>query len=94
MGEDEKMFQIGVRALIAVALLTVGLQVCYRTQKNALNDIRRETRTTMQNVTVAQTKFESLTRPEFLRSVVVEMNPRAEIVGTKKYISIDDIPMR
>lgn len=94
MGEDEKMFQIGVWTCVAVLLLTVCLQVCYRTQNNALRDMRIQTAETQKQIASEQRVFESLTRPEMLRGVVFGINPRAEIIGSKKYVSINDIPLR
>ena len=58
MAEDEKMFHIGVWALCGVIVLTVGLQVCYRTQIRTLNHVRREIVRTQQDIAAAETKFE------------------------------------
>ncbi|MBO7066441.1 MAG: hypothetical protein J6W40_02345 [Alphaproteobacteria bacterium] len=94
MNEDEKMFQIGVWALIIMAVLTVILQVCYRTQNRVLNRVRADIIQTKQNIAVAETDFAAYVRPEILGSVVKLINPKAETVGFQKNISINELPER
>lgn len=94
MNEDEKMFQIGVWALIIMAVLTVILQVCYRTQNRVLNHVRADIIQTKQNIAVAETDFAAYVRPEILGSVVKLINPKAETVGFQKNISINELPER
>ena len=94
MNEDEKMFQIGVWSLIIVAVLTVILQVCYRTQNRVLNRVRADIVQTKQNIAVAETDFAAYVRPEILGSVVKLINPKAETVGFQKNISINELPER
>ena len=94
MNEDEKMFQIGVWALIIVAFLTVILQVCYRTQNRVLNSVRAEIIQKKQNIAIAETDFAAYVRPEILGSVVKLINPKAETVGFQKNISINELPER
>ena len=94
MNEDEKMFQIGVWSLIIVAVLTVLLQVCYRTQNRVLNGVRAEIVQTKQNIAVAETDFAAYVRPEILGSVVKLINPKAETVGFQKNVSINELPER
>ena len=94
MNEDEKMFHIGVWALITMAVLTVLLQVCYRTQNRVLNRVRADVIQTKQAIAVAETDFASYVRPEVLGNAVKIINNRAETVGFQKNIFIDDIPER
>ncbi len=94
MNEDEKMFQIGVWALIIMAVLTVILQVCYRTQNRVLNRVRAEIIQTKQNIAVAETDFAAYVRPEILGNAVKLINPKAETVGFQKNISINELPER
>lgn len=94
MNEDEKMFQIGVWTLIVVAVLTVILQVCYRTQNRVLNRVRADIIQTKQNIAVAETDFAAYVRPEILGSVVKLVNPKSETVSFQKNVSIGDLPER
>ena len=94
MNEDEKMFQIGVWALIIMAVLTVILQVCYRTQNRVLNHVRADIVQTKQSIAVAETDFAGYVRPEILGSVVKLVNPKAETVGFQKNVSINELPER
>ena len=94
MNEDEKMFQIGVWSLIIMAVLTVILQVCYRTQNRVLNRVRADIVQTKQNIAIAETDFAAYVRPEILGSVVKLINPKAETVGFQKNISINELPER
>lgn len=94
MNEDEKMFQIGVWSLIIMAVLTVILQVCYRTQNRVLNRVRADIIQTKQNIAVAETDFAAYVRPEILGSVVKLINPKAETVGFQKNVSINELPER
>ena len=94
MNEDEKMFQIGVWSLMIMAVLTVILQVCYRTQNRVLNRVRADIIQTKQNIAVAETDFAAYVRPEILGSVVKLINPKAETVGFQKNISINELPER
>ena len=94
MNEDEKMFQIGIWTLIIVAVLTVILQVCYRSQNRVLNRVRADVIQTKQNIAVAETDFAAYVRPEILGSVVKLVNPKSETVGFQKNISINDLPER
>jgi hypothetical protein len=94
MNEDEKMFQIGIWSLIIMAVLTVILQVCYRTQNRVLNRVRADIVQTKQNIAIAETDFAAYVRPEILGSVVKLINPKAETVGFQKNISINELPER
>ena len=94
MNDDEKMFQIGVWSLVIVAVCAVMLQVCYRTQNRVLMRVRADIIQTKQSIAVAETDFAAYLRPEVLGSVVKLINPRAEIVGFQKNVSINDLPER
>ena len=94
MSEEEKMFQIGCWALVLIAVLTAILQVCYRTQNNALNRVRRETVQTQQDIAVAQANFASYVRPEILRNLVYSVYPKAEAISFHKLVSVYDLPVR
>ncbi len=94
MNEDEKMIQIGLWSFGAVILLTVGLQVCYRTQIRTLKHVRAEIVNTQKEIAVAVTKFEGYKRPEVLRNLVAGVIPRAEAIGYHKSVSIDALPDR
>jgi hypothetical protein len=89
--EDEKMFQIGVWSMGLVLLLTVCLQVCYRTQNRALNRVRRDIIQTQQEYAVAQANFAAYVRPEILRDLVSRTSPKAEVVSFNKAVSIIEL---
>lgn len=91
MGEDEKMFHIGMWAVGAVVMLTVGLQVCYRTQNRARDAVRREIVRTQQEIAVAEASFASYVRPEILRSMVVTIAPKSESISFNKTVSIAEL---
>lgn len=94
MNEEEKMFQIGLCAMLGMFLLTVMLQVCYRTQNRALTRVRDDTVHVQQQIAAATANFASYVRPEVLRNIVNGVFPRAEVVGFQKTVSIDALPLR
>lgn len=94
MNEDEKMFHIGVWSLIVVAVLTVVLQACYRTQNRVLSHVRADIVRTKKEIAVAETDFAAYVRPEILGSVVKLMSPKAETVSFQKSVTISDLPER
>jgi len=69
MHDDEKMFQIGVWSLGVVLMMTVTLQVAFRTQNRQINRVRREIVQTQQKIAVAEANFASYVRPESLRKL-------------------------
>ena len=91
MSEEEKMFQIGCWALVLIAVLTAILQVCYRTQKRMLNNVRAQIVETQQDIAVAKTNFASYVRPEILRNLVISITPDAEPISFHKNISVDKL---
>ncbi len=94
MNEDEKMFHIGLWALGAVLMLTVTLQVCYRTQNRNRAHIRNEIVDTQQQYAASQANFASYVRPEILRNLVVSVAPKSQIISFQKSISVDELPDR
>lgn len=94
MQDDEKMFHIGMWSMGAVLLLTVTLQVCYRTQNNVRNRVRAEIVHTQQEIAVAQANFASFVRPEILRNLVTSIAPETETISFNKSVSIDQLANR
>lgn len=94
MNQDEKMFQIGMWALGAVLVLSVGLQVCYRTQNRSRNRVRADIVRTQQEYAALQANFASYVRPEILRNLVVSIAPKSEVISFHKAVSIDELPFR
>ena len=94
MNEDEKMFQISLWMVGGVLLLTVGLQVCYRTQDRARARIRAETIYTQQEIAARQANFASYVRPEILRNLVVSVAPKSEVISFHKFVQIDQLEPR
>ena len=94
LSEDEKMFHIGIWALCAVLFLTIGLQVCYRTQNRTRNHVRNQIVSTQKEIANAETRFEGYKRPEVLRNLVGGVVPNATAIGYQKSVSIDELPDR
>lgn len=92
--EDEKMFQIGVWSLGLVLLMTVCLQVCFRTQNRALNRVRHDIVHTQQEYAVAQANFASYVRPEILRNLVTSVSQKVEVISFNKAISVSELQDR
>lgn len=94
MGDDEKMFHIGLWAVGAIILLTAGLQVCYRTQNRERDRVRAEIVRAQQEIAAQQANFASYVRPEILRNLVVSITPKAEVISFHKSIAIDELPVK
>lgn len=94
MHDDDKMFQIGVWSLGIVLLMTVTLQVAFRTQNRQINRVRREIIHTQQKIAVAEANFASYVRPEILRNLVVSIAPKSEAISFNKSIAINDLMAR
>ena len=94
MNEDEKMFHIGICTLIAAVVMTVVLQVCYRTQNRVLKRVHTEILATNRQIAIDETKFAELVLPTSLRDRVTTNMPRAETIGFHKNITIDELPDR
>lgn len=94
MHDDEKMFHIGAWSIGIVMMLSVTLQVGFRTQNRQINRVRRDIVETQQKIAVAEANFASLVRPEVLRNMVVSILPKVEGIGFQKSVTIDDLPNR
>ncbi len=94
MNEEQKMFRIGVWSLVGIIFVIVGLQVCYRIQHKSLKFTHDEIVKTQQQIAIEQAKFESMINVEFLQDKVKMMNSNAEIIGFRKYVEIEDLPLR
>ena len=94
MHDDDKMFQIGVWSLGIVLLMTVTLQVAFRTQNRQINRVRREIVHTQQKIAVAEANFASYVRPESLRNLVNGLAPKSETISFNKSIAINDLMAR
>ena len=94
MNDDEKMFQIGVWSFGIVLLISVVLQVSYRTQSRQINRVHRDIVQTQQKIAVAQASFASYVRPEILRSMVSTITPKSEAVSFHKSVDIESIPLQ
>ena len=92
MSDDEKMLKIGLTAFFVVLIMTMVLQVCYRTQYRQINLVRKQIVQTQQDIAVAEAQFASFVRPEILRNMVLAVTPKAEVVSFQKSIAIRDIP--
>lgn len=94
MHDDEKMFHIGAWSIGIVMMLSVTLQVGFRTQNRQINRVRRDIVETQQKIAVAEANFASLVRPEVLRNMVVSILPKVEGISFQKSVIIDDLPNR
>ncbi len=94
MNDEQKMFNIGVGALVCCIFVMVGLQVCFRMQHRSLNYTNDEIVKTQQQYALEQAKFESMTNAEYLQDKVKSVVPNAEIIGFKKYTTVEDLPLR
>lgn len=91
MGEDEKMLRIGFSVFSAVVILTIALQVCYRTQNRMRDHVHRDTIRTQQEIAQAEANFASYVRPEILRNMVVTIDPHSESIRFNKTVSIAEL---
>ena len=94
MHDDEKMFHIGAWAFGLALMISVVLQVAYRTQDRQLNRVRREIEQTQKDIAVAQASFAAYVRPEILRNLVVSVAPKSEPVSFNKSVAIYELPIR
>ncbi len=94
MKDDEKMIRIGFWSLGLVLLISIVLQVGFRTQNRQINRVRREIVQTQQKIAVAEANFASYVRPEILRNLVVSVAPKSEVVSFNKSVAIADLPNR
>ncbi|MBR5625394.1 MAG: hypothetical protein IKW67_01260 [Alphaproteobacteria bacterium] len=94
MNDDKKMFQIGAWSLGIVLLISIILQVAFRTQDRQISRVRRDIVVTQQKIAVAEANFASYVRPEILRNIVAGNMPKVEVVSFNKAINIADLPIR
>ena len=94
MNDDEKMFQIGMWSLGVVLMLSVMLQVAFRTQNRQINRVRRNIVEVQQKIAVAEAGFASYVRPESLRNLVISLEPKSEAVSFNKAVAVNELPFR
>ncbi len=94
MHDDEKMFHIGAWSIGIVMMLSVTLQVGFRTQNRQINRVRRDIVETQQKIAVAEANFASQVRPEVLRNTVEIIVGKVEAISFQKSVTIDDLPNR
>ncbi len=94
MHDDEKMFQIGVWSVGIVLMMTVVLQVAFRTQNRQINRVRREIVATQQQIAVAEANFAAYVRPEILRNLVVSVAPKSEVISFNKSVAIGELKVK
>lgn len=94
MHDDEKMFHIGAWSIGIVMMLSVTLQVGFRTQNRQINRVRRDIVETQQKIAVAEANFASQVRPEVLRNTVEIIVGKVEAISFQKSVAIDDLPNR
>ena len=94
MSEDEKMQHIGYWSVAVMFFLTVILGAMSRTQNREINHVRRNIVKMQQQIAVAEAQFASYVRPESLRSMVVTIEPKSEVVSFKKSVAIDSLSNR
>jgi len=89
--EDEKMFHIGVTALLVILALGAALQVGFRVQNNARAHTRRAIELNQQKFADDRTRLSSMLRNESLRHIVFDVFPDFEQIGYRKKISISEL---
>lgn len=94
MHDDEKMFHIGAWSIGVVMMLSVTLQVGFRTQSRQINRVHRDIVETQQKIAVAEANFASQVRPEVLRNTVEIIVGKVEAISFQKSVAIDDLPNR
>ena len=93
MRDDEKMFNLGLFAMLTVVGLIVFLQVCYCVQNENLAAVRNSLENTRQEYGDAADRISKLSSGDYLSSSVMSMNPAAVNVSISKTIHIDSIKM-
>lgn len=94
MNEDVKMFHIGIAMFVAMGVVTMALQVCYRVQNDSRRSVRQKIVQTQKDYAVAQANFASYVRPEILRNLVTSAVPKAEVISFHKSVEIHELPDR
>ena len=95
MNEDERMFHIGVAMLVIMGIVTVALQVCYRTQNRERRSVREQIQERQQDIALAETEFASYVRPESLRNLIDTNGfSKVEPISFNKSVEIQELPDR
>ncbi|MBN1325094.1 MAG: hypothetical protein JW974_02660 [Alphaproteobacteria bacterium] len=92
MNEDEKMFKWGLGLAMFVLMLTAALQVCYRTQNRARNNVHKEIVKIQQEIAIADANFSSYVGNEFLRNLVTTIYPKVEVITFNKSVTAAELP--
>ncbi|MCQ2562222.1 MAG: hypothetical protein MJ158_01225 [Alphaproteobacteria bacterium] len=93
MREDDKMWCIGLMSLILVFVLSSFIQVCHRIQNKTLSDIHAEREIVRRDYSKADELYTQYSSAEYLRTAIINRNPKAEHVNFEKKINIKDIPI-
>ena len=80
--------------MVLMIIVTVGLQVCYRTQNNERKRVRGQIVQTQQKIADKQARFAAQVSPESLRNLVSGVLPKAEVISFHKSVEIQDLPDR
>ncbi|MBO7643091.1 MAG: hypothetical protein J6S74_03105 [Alphaproteobacteria bacterium] len=94
MNEDEKMYNIGIWAIGIAIVMTVVLQVCYRTQNRVLKRVHADILATNRQIAIDETKFAEFVLPTSLRDRVTTIVPHAETIGFHKNVTINELANR
>ena len=94
MRDDEKIFNIGVAAIIIVVIMMAIVQVANRQQERQRRSVRAEIVRTQQEFAARTSQVATLTRPENLRGIVSGMFPNFQTIGFTRNINANDIPLR
>ena len=94
MNYDKKMLRIGMWTLGAALLLSVMLQVGFRTQSRQINRARREIVQIQQKIAVAEANFAANVRPEVLRNLVLGLEPKAVAISFNKSVDVNALKNR
>ena len=91
MNYDKKMLRIGMWTLGGALLISVMLQVGFRTQSRQINRARREIVQIQQKIAVAEANFAANVRPEVLRNLVLGLEPKAVAIGFNKAVDVNEL---
>ena len=91
MNYDKKMLRIGMWTLGGALLISVMLQVGFRTQSRQINRARREIVQSQQKIAVAEANFAANVRPEVLRNLVLGLEPKAVAIGFNKAVDVNEL---
>ena len=91
MNYDKKMLRIGMWTLGGALLISVMLQVGFRTQSRQINRARREIVQIQQKIAVAEANFAANVRPEVLRNLVLGLEPKAVAIGFNRAVDVNEL---